>query len=386
MLKAAFDKAAAIAQLPISADTEGVAEITAKALKRGTISLESAWHLLNVDVQRQPDLAAMVLRAAEKKKADRFHGTVFSISPLYVTSICQEHCVYCNFRVENRHEAITRLRLAAEQLAEEVDFLVNRHGLRVVELVYSSDPLCDVAAIAEHIRVTADILQEAGGGIVGVNAAPFTADEYRELKEAGLDFAVLWQETYDRQRYRELHPVQTPKSDYERRVTAFGRMIQGGVRNVGMGVLSGLAPWREDWLMLMAHEQYLHETYDTEAAILGVPRLKPAKGALVQATDYVPSDQEYLLAIAVHNLFSPLTVPFVNTREQWALCVQAARGGGAIFTFNCATIPGGYTQGTKGYQFPTGDFPAAECVPMLRAEGLSPIMKWTFEGIRDGIW
>jgi 2-iminoacetate synthase len=303
-----------------------------------------------------------------------------------VTSICREHCAYCNFRVENKHTAVTRLRLTPEQLGEEVDFLVNRHGLRVVELVYSSDPRCDVPAIAEHIRTAADILEEAGGGIVGINAAPFAVDEYRQLKEAGLDFAVLWQETYHRQRYRELHPVQTPKADYERRATAFDRMIQGGIQNVGLGVLSGLAPWREDWLTLMVHEQYLRETYGVNAAILGVPRLKAAKGALVQTTDYIPSDQEYLLAIAVHNLFSPITVPFVNTRERWALCVEAVRGGGAIFTFNCATIPGGYTQGTKGYQFPTGDFPAAECAPKLRAEGLSPVMKWTFEGIRAGSW
>ncbi len=106
----------------------------------------------------------------------------------------------------------------------------------------------------------------------------------------------------------------------------------------------------------------------------------------MQTTPYIPTDKEYLHAIAVHNLFSPLTVPFVNTREQWALCVEAVRGGGAIFTFNCSTIPGGYTQGTKGYQFPTGDFAASEYMPKLRSEGLSPVMKWTFEGIRAGTW
>ncbi|MEJ2207815.1 MAG: hypothetical protein P8129_02115 [Anaerolineae bacterium] len=386
MLKATFDEVAAITQQPMSPDASGVAAITAKALEGGAIPLESVWYLLNVDVAGQPDLAAMVLKAAEKKKRQRFRGAVFGISPLYVTSICQEHCVYCNFRVENKHTAVTRLRLSPEQLGEEVDFLVSRHGLRVVELVYSSDPRCDVSAVAEHIRIAADILEQAGGGIVGINAAPFAVDEYRQLKDAGLNFAVLWQETYHRQRYQELHPIQTPKADYERRVTAFDRMIQAGIHNVGLGVLSGLAPWREEWLTLMAHEQYLQDTYGVEAAVLGVPRLKPAKGALVKTTDYIPSDQEYLLAIAVHNLFSPGTVPFVNTRERWALCTEAVRGGGAIFTFNCATIPGGYTQGTKGYQFPTGDFPAAEYVPKLRAEGLSPVMKWTFEGIRDGTW
>jgi 2-iminoacetate synthase len=367
-------------------EAEAIAEIGTKAMEEEAISLEDAWQLLNINVLQQPELASLVLAAARKKKAQRFDETVFSISPLYVTSICREHCTYCNFRAENKGTAITRLRLTPDQLREEVDFLVNHHGLRVVELVYSSDPKFSIDTIAEHIRITADVLEKAGGGIVGINAAPFAVDEYQRLKAAGLNFIVLWQETYNRERYRELHIGRTPKTDYERRVTTFDRVIQGGIKNIGLGVLSGLAPWRADWLSLMAHEQYLYETYGVYTAVLGVPRLKPAKGALVQTTPYIPTDEEYLLAIAVHNLFSPITVPFVNTREDWALCVEASRGGGAIFTFNCSTIPGGYTQGTRGYQFPTDDFPASEYVPKLRSEGLSPVMKWTFEGIRAGVW
>jgi 2-iminoacetate synthase len=386
MLEGLFARVNSVTSKAAVVEANEILKIVARAMETDTIGLEEAWQLLSIDVRNQPELASMVRNAAREKKAARFGDAVFGISPLYVTSICREHCTYCNFRVENKHTAVTRLRLSPQQLGEEVDFLVNRHGLRVVELVYSSDPRCDVHAIAEHIHVAADILERAGGGIVGINAAPFAVDEYRQLKGAGLDFAVLWQETYHRQRYRELHPVQTPKANYERRITAFDRMIQAGIRNVGLGVLSGLAPWREDWLTLMAHEQYLRQTYGVDAAILGVPRLKPAKGAAVQTTDYIPTDQEYLLAVAIHNLFSPGTVPFVNTREPWALCLEAVQGGGSIFTFNCATIPGGYTQGTKGYQFPTGDFPAAEYVPRLRADGLLPVMKWTFEGIHDGIW
>lgn len=386
MLEELFSKIESVTQWPVLREAEAIAEIGTKAMEEEAISLEDAWQLLNINVLQQPELASLVLAAARKKKAQRFNETVFSISPLYVTSICREHCTYCNFRAENKGAAITRLRLTPDQLREEVDFLVNRHGLRVVELVYSSDPKFSIDTIAEHIRITADVLEKAGGGIVGINAAPFAVDEYQRLKAAGLNFIVLWQETYNRERYRELHIGRTPKTDYERRVTTFDRVIQGGIKNIGLGVLSGLAPWRADWLSLMAHEQYLYETYGVYTAVLGVPRLKPAKGALVQTTPYIPTDEEYLLAIAVHNLFSPITVPFVNTRERWALCVEAARGGGAIFTFNCSTIPGGYTQGTKGYQFPTDDFPASECVPKLRSEGLSPVMKWTFEGIRAGVW
>lgn len=386
MLEELYSKVESITQRPVLEEADAIAEITTKAVEGKSISLEDAWQLLNIDVHQQPELASLVLAAARKSKSQRFNETVFSISPLYVTSICREHCTYCNFRVENNDAAVTRLRLTPDQLRQEVEFLVNRHGLRVVELVYSSDPTFDIHTIAQHIRITADVLERTGGGIVGINAAPFGVDEYPRLKEAGLDFIVLWQETYNKDRYRELHPARTPKADYERRIMTYERMIQGGVTNIGMGVLSGLAPWRTDWLSLMAHEQYLHETYGVYPAILGVPRLKPAKGALVKTTAYIPTDEEYLLAIAVHNLLFPLTVPFVNTRERWALCVEAARGGGAIFTFNCSTIPGGYTQGTKGYQFPTGDFPASEYMPKLSSEGLSPVVKWTFEGIRAGVW
>jgi 2-iminoacetate synthase len=386
MLEGLFSKIESITQQPGLEDADAIAEITTKAMEGETIGLENAWQLLSIDVHQQPELASLVLATARERKAQRFNETVFGISPLYVTSVCREHCSYCNFRPENKSAAITRLRLTPDQLREEVEFLVNRHGLRVVELVYASDPKVGIDAVAEHIRIAADVLEKAGGGIVGINAASFTVDEYRRLKGVGLDFIVLWQETYHRERYRELHPARTPKADYERRVMAYERMIQGGITNIGLGVLSGLAPWRADWLSLMAHEQYLRETYGVYPAILGVPRLKPARGALVQTTPYIPTDKEYLHAIAVHNLFSPITVPFVNTREPWALCVEAAKGGGAIFTFNCTTIPGGYTQGTKGYQFPTGDFAASEYMPKLRSEGLSPVMKWTFEGIRAGIW
>jgi 2-iminoacetate synthase len=368
------------------AEAGKILEILAGARETESIGLEEAWQLLTVDVESQPELATAVLATAREVKDRHFGGAVFGISPLYVTSICREHCVYCNFRVENKGKAVTRVRLTPEQLREEVTFLVNRHGLRVVELVYASDPEAGASTVAEHVRLTAEVLAQAGGGIVGLNSAPFEADEYRQLKEAGLDFVVLWQETYNRARYRELHPVQTPKSNYVGRMRAYERMIAGGIRNVGLGVLSGLAPWREDWLALLAHERYLYETYGVRTAILGVPRLKGAKGAAVQNTEYIPTDQEYLLSIAVHNLFSPLTIPFVNTREPWDLCLEAVQGGGALFTFNCATIPGGYTQGTKGYQFPTGDFAAAEYLPKLQAEGFAPVMKWAFEGIQAGAW
>ena len=358
-----------------------IREITAALEEGNRASLEDLWQLLSIDVEKESELAAEVIEASHRLKVRLFAEEVYCISPLYVTSCCQERCTYCNFRAPNRKSSVSRLRLTEEQLEKELDFLVRRQGLRVMELVYSSDPTIGVREMARHLQITRSALDRVDGTIIGINAGPLDEAGYRQLRAAGLDFVVLWQETYDRKCYRTLHPGRTPKSNFENRVNAYERMIRGGLRHIGMAVLSGLAPWREDWLSLLAHENYLLDTYATSAAILGIPRLKSAEGAPVKTTPYIPSDREFLLAIAVHNLFSPLTLPFVNTRESWPFCVEAARGGGAIFTLDCSTVPGGYSQGSRGYQFPTETFPAPEFLPKLRAERFTPVVAWDFDSI-----
>ena len=199
------------------------------------------------------------------------------------------------------------------------------------------------------------------------------------LRSAGLAFAVLWQETYDRTRYRELHPGSTKKTKFEYRLEAYERMLAAGICKLGMGVLSGLADWKKDWAMLMEHESYLYRAYGVGAGILGVPRLKSAAGAVLQTTSFIPTRQEFLVALAIHNLFSPGTVAFVNTREDWNLCVDMARGGGCLFTFNCSTIPGGYSLGRRGYQFPTDTYDAPVFAAELKKLGLKPVFDWVLE-------
>ena len=116
--------------------------------------------------------------------------------------------------------------------------------------------------------------------------------------------------------------------------------------------------------------------------IFGLPRLKPAAGALMQSSPMTPSDDEMLLAIATVNLFRPRALPFVNTREQWNMCLAIASGGGTLFTLNCKTIPGGYAHQRVGYQFPTFDFGVDLYGNELRARGIEPVFDWTFESVR----
>ncbi|MGH8655397.1 MAG: hypothetical protein ACREYE_25935 [Gammaproteobacteria bacterium] len=196
---------------------------------------------------------------------------------------------------------------------------------------------------------------------------------------------MLWQETYDRDRYSLYHGDSLVKKHYDERYMAYERMLRAGVRHIGMGVLSGLAPWREDWAQLIRHEEYLFQEYGVRPAILGTPRVKTAAGAIVADTRYQPTDEEFTFAIAVHTLFAPEAVPWVNTREPWDLCVTLAQGG-SLFTFDCSTTPGGYTQQIKSYQFPTYSYPVPTFGQKLEKKGLRVAMQWTFDesgGIKE---
>jgi hypothetical protein len=128
----------------------------------------------------------------------------------------------------------------------------------------------------------------------------------------------------------------------------------------------------------------LQNRFGIPPAIFGVPRLKVAPGAKLQRGQFIPTDKEYLLAIAVHNLVWPMANPFVNTREPWDLCVKASAGGGALFTFDCKTIPGGYTQGTTGFQFPSFSFNPHDYSKRLQEFDLKPIFKWSFPTSQQG--
>jgi 2-iminoacetate synthase len=365
-----------MSQSPTPAQIE---EALSAASKRQSLGLEQIWCLLNLDPNTQRDAYEAVLNLSREIKASIYKNKVFAIVPLYVTSICQEHCIYCNYRAGNKGNQIERIRLTNEQLKQEAQFLIEDKGLRVIELVYATDPMVRIPEICEHVHIVQELLEEVGGGMVGINAEPFDIEDYVWLKENGLDFVVLWQETYQREIYRHLHLGGTKKSNFDYRVDSFERMILGGIKHVGLGVLSGLAPWRLDWLLLIAHERYLQERYGVKPSILGVPRLKPAPGAKLQWTPFIPTDDEYLLAIAVHNIVFPTSLPFINTREAWELCVKASAGGGALFTFDCKTIPGGYTLGVTGCQFPTFSYDARIYRFRLEANGLSPIFDWSFD-------
>lgn len=363
---------------------EALAAVAATAGTGGGITAARAWRAGDPAMSEllwMPPAEWRSLRDnAADGKAARFHGAVYPVAPLYVSSICAEQCRYCNYRGGNHGVDVVRRRLTDHELTAEAEWLADAKGLRCIELVYASDPQMRPEIIARHVKIVRRILDARGGGVVGLSAEPAEAAEYALLKRSGLDFAVVWMETYDRDRWPKLHPGRTRKADLPWRLDAYDRMIAGGLKSFGMGVLSGLGAWRRDWAMLLHHEAYLLNRYGVGAAILGIPRLKPAPGAPIQETPDTPTDDELALAVAVHNLFSPGTLPFVSTREDWDLCVKLAAGGGCLFTFNCSTIPGGYTLESSGRQFPSHSFDVGAYAGRLPALGLTPQFAWRLPG------
>ena len=317
---------------------------------------------------------AILARSAEVKRA-LYCEQVFVIAPIYVTSICGEQCLYCNYRGGNKGIGVERRRLTDEELEREALFLIREKGVRVLELVYASDPRMRADVMCRHVELLHRVLDGHGGGQVGLSAEAIEESEYRSLVNAGLNWSVLWQETYDKDRYTILHPGKTRKADFDFRVNACERMLAAGVKHVGIGILSGLSDWRRDWAMLMRHEEYLTQTIG-DVRILGIPRLKLAPGAPLREAPFLPSRSEFLAMVALHNLFSPATAPFVSTREDWDLCVELARGGGCLFTLNCSTTPGGYSLHHEGCQFTSHSYDAPTYATKLRGEGLEPVFNW----------
>jgi len=359
-------------------ETAGYGDPTSDPLEGGLSGNPGAARMLWAADRSSGTLDLLLLARATTRRQARHASRLYSVVPLYVTSYCMESCHYCSFRANNPEMKNARHRLSDSELLREAAYLMDEKGFRVIELVYAEDPETRVDAMVRQVSLVRRLLDQRGGGMVGLNAESLETGDYRRLAAAGVTFAVLWQETYDRDRYAELHPTRAKKSWFDYRLDTWERMLAGGIRHVGLGVLSGLADWRRDWAMLMQHEAHIARNCGVGAAILGLPRLKPAPGAPLTASAETPTDQELLRAVAVHTLFAPGTRPFVSTREPWELMVKLASGGGCLFTLNCSTTPGGYTGAPEHGQFPVHSYDAPVYGPRLLELGFRPEFQWRF--------
>jgi 2-iminoacetate synthase len=355
-----------LAELRIS--SRSVASIVETSIQRGGLDTEDVAALIATG-REQP--CREEIRAGAEEVRRRVGGREIEfIIPVYLTSFCQNDCLYCGYRKSNA--LAERIRLSLDDFCRELDLILG-WGYRQIELVLSDDPDLGAAQLLTYVEATRKKLDGAGGGVVALCAPVYEEDDYRALGQSGLDWIVEWQETYHQPHFDRWHFLDTAKRHYEDRLDLWEHTIAAGLLRIGMGVLLGLYDWRFDVLSVVEHGNHLRRAYGLEPHAIGIPRLKPARGVLAsqKPSRFTVSDDDYRFIVSLYHLAFPRSRLFFNTREAYEFNLPLAAGGD-LFTVDCETLPGGYLRGHLPGQFSTHSYPARrEVVRALSGRGFS---------------
>ena len=248
-----------------------VDSIIEKAERKKGLSHREASVLLACDV---PEKVQKIYALAERIKQDIYGNRIVMFAPLYLSNYCINSCSYCPYHAKNKH--IARKKLTQEDIVREVTALQDM-GHKRLAIESGEDPLNNpIEYILESIRTIYSV-KHRNGSIrrVNVNIAATTVENYRKLKDAGIGTYILFQETYHKQSYEKLHPA-GPKHNYAYHTEAMDRAMQGGIDDVGIGVLFGLERYRYEFAALLMHAEHLEAVHGVGPHTISVPRVKRA--------------------------------------------------------------------------------------------------------------
>ncbi len=296
-------------------DAQRVRDILAKARAIHTLSLDELATLLHVT---DPALWEEMRTVAAEIKLKVYDRRIVTFAPLYIGNCCVNNCLYCGLRVENRH--MDRRVLSMTELRNEVEVLAGRIGHKRLIIVFGEHPSMDVDFICECIRTIYSVRVRARVGWgsirrVNVNAPPLRIEELRRLHEAGLGTYQVFQETYDPELYRQVHPAAF-KANYSWRLYTMHRAMAAGIDDVGIGALFGLGDWKFEVMGLLAHAIELERVFGVGPHTISFPRLEPADHApYVQETRWRVSDTDMERIVVLLRLAVPYTGMILTARE-----------------------------------------------------------------------
>lgn len=278
-------------------------------------------------------------------------------APLYISNLCANECTYCAFRAKNK--ALVRRSLNQDEIKHETEILVNQGHKRILMVAGESYPKQGFQYVLDSIATIYD--SKVGNGEirrVNVNIAPLDLPEFKLLKDAKIGTFQLFQETYHRETYHNVH-LAGKKADYDYRVTAFHRAMEAGIDDVGIGVLFGLFDFRFELLAMMQHIQELERVFGVGPHTISVPRIEPATGSdLTLHPPYAVSDIDFRKIVAILRLAVPYTGIIMSTRETATMRRDTFALGVSQISAGSRTNPGGYTDSLHeddGSQFCLGD-------------------------------
>lgn len=328
-------------------DKQEIRDILAKAKECRGLSLGEVAKLLNVE---DKELLTEFFDAAKYVKNKVYGKRVVLFAPLYTSNECTNNCLYCGFRKDNKE--LHRKTLALDEIVSEAKEL-EAQGHKRILLICGEDPrktnVKHMTAAMEAIYMNADIRR------INVEAAPMKVDEYKELKQAGIGTYVIFQETYNREVYKKMHPTGF-KADYDYRVTAIDRAFEAGIDDVGVGALLGLYDYKFEVLGLLMHANSFEQRYGVGPHTISVPRLRPALGWGLESIPYEVNDDEFRKIIAAYRLAVPYTGMILSTRENAAFRDELLSLGISQVSAGSKTSPGGYKEKEeKSDQFEVSD-------------------------------
>ena len=316
-----------------------VDEIIEKAKLRKGITHREASVLLACDNEEK---IKEIYALAEQIKKDFYGDRIVMFAPLYLSNYCVNGCVYCPYHLKNKH--ICRKKLTQEEVKAEVIALQDM-GHKRLAIEAGEDPVNNPIEYILECIDTIYSIKHKNGAIrrVNVNIAATTVENYKKLHDAGIGTYILFQETYNKKSYEELHPT-GPKHNYDYHTEAMDRAMEGGIDDVGLGVLFGLELYRYELAGLLMHAEHLEAVHGVGPHTISVPRIKAADDIDPDEFDNGIDDETFAKIIAIIRIAVPYTVMIISTRESKSVREKALRLGISQISGGSRTSVGGYVE------------------------------------------
>ncbi len=347
-------------------DKAYVSSVIDKAENCKGLTHREALVLLDCDI---PEENERIFTLAKKIKEEIYGNRIVMFAPLYLSNYCINGCIYCPYHAKNK--TIPRKKLTQEEIRREVIALQDM-GHKRLALEMGEDPRNNTMEYLLECIDTIYSIKHKNGAIrrVNVNIAATTVENYRKLKEAGIGTYILFQETYNKKEYERLHPT-GPKSDYAYHTEAMDRAMDGGIDDVGCGVLYGLSTYRYDFVGQLMHAEHLEAAKGVGPHTISVPRIRPADD--IDAKDFPDaiSDDIFEKLVAVLRIAVPYTGIIISTRESKRARERVLAVGVSQISGGSRTSVGGYT--TEERHDETAQFDVSD------TRTLDEVMQWLLE-------
>lgn len=314
-------------------------QILEKARLRKGLSHRDATVLLLCENEEKN---AEILKLAQQIKKDFYGNRIVMFAPLYLSNYCVNGCVYCPYHLKNKH--IARKKLTQDEIRKEVIALQDM-GHKRLAIESGEDPVMNpIEYILESIETIYSIKHKNGAiRRVNVNIAATTVENYRKLKDAGIGTYILFQETYHKESYEKLHPT-GPKHDYAYHTEAMDRAMDGGIDDVGLGVLFGLELYKYEFAALLMHAEHLEAVHGVGPHTISVPRIKRADDIDPDVFDNGINDDIFEKIVACIRIAVPYTGMIISTRETAECRERILKVGISQVSGGSRTSVGGYCE------------------------------------------